>query len=79
MDCGIVKHFDQRDLRAELVLQLDVHSSQEQGIAAQVEEIVVKSNLLQAEDFLPDRGDLLFDFAVRDLFLGDRCPAVAAS
>ena len=77
MDRGIVEHFDQRDSRAEPVLQLAVHSRQEQGIAAQVEEVVVNSDLLEAEDFLPDRGDLLFDFALRDLTplcAGQSCP-----
>ncbi len=74
MDRRIVEHFDQRDSRAEPVLQFAVQPRQQQGIAAQVEDVVVNADLLNAEDVLPDFGDLLFDVASRRLTPADVRP-----
>ena len=55
----------QRDLDVEFFEQAREHLSGEQGMAAEVEEVIVDAELIDAQDFREDVGDGLFVFGAR--------------
>src|ERR1700733_11502778 len=59
------EHIDHRNLFLESFAQSAVHSHQLQGMSAQIEEIILSSDLGDSQNFLPDGCDLLFGFVAR--------------
>ena len=62
---GVGEEVPQRDAAGEAVLDLDHHAQGQQGMAAEVEEVVVRADAVAPQRVAPDRRDPLLGAAQR--------------
>ena len=62
---GMAEEVEHGEVEMEAVAEAAVHLGKEEGMASEVEEVLIEADAVDAEGFLPDGGDLLFEFALR--------------
>jgi hypothetical protein len=64
MDGGIPKQIEQGEILMEVSHQLTLHPHYQQGMSANIKEVIVETDAIEVEDLLPKGGDRLFEFGL---------------
>src|SRR6266404_3674767 len=67
-DCRKFEQVRKRNFRLQELLQIRMHGHQEQRITAEVEEIVVESDILDFQNALPELRECALEFATGNAF-----------